>query len=59
MKVFLSLVFHVPLLKMISEKFINSETCLLLVFVDDDVFRLKQNMMRRYLFCNRTLEESV
>ena len=59
MKVFLSLVFNVPLLKMIFEKFINSETCLLLVFVDDDAFGLKKNMMRPYLSCNRTLEEKV
>ena len=37
----------------------NSETCLPFVFVGDDAFGLKENMMKPYPSQNRTLEEKV
>ena len=37
----------------------NSETCLPFVFVGDDAFWLKENMMKPYPSQNRTLEEKV
>ena len=39
--------------------FPNSETCLPFVFVGDDAFGLKENMMKSFLSQNRTLEEKV
>ena len=39
--------------------FPNSETCLSFVFVGDDAFGLKENMMKPYPSQDRTLEEKL
>ena len=48
-------IFNIPRLSPFS----NSETCLPFVFVSDDAFGLKEDMMKPYPFQNRTFEEKV